>query len=47
MTLHVHLVPVMSIVAGVVILVVPKILNYVIAIYLIVAGLVGLGIVQL
>ncbi|HZP88533.1 MAG TPA: DUF3096 domain-containing protein [Burkholderiales bacterium] len=47
MTLHVHLVPVMSIVAGVVILVVPKILNYVIAIYLIVAGLVGLGVVQL
>jgi len=47
MTLHFHLVPIMSIVAGVVILVVPKILNYVIAVYLIVAGLVGLGVVQL
>ena len=47
MTLHIHLVPVLSIIAGVVILVAPKILNYVIAIYLIVAGLVGLGVVQL
>jgi hypothetical protein len=46
MTLHVHLVPVMSILAGVVILVLPKILNYVIAIYLIVAGLVGLGVLN-
>ena len=46
MTLHVHLVPVMSILAGVVILVAPKILNYVIAIYLIVAGLVGLGVLN-
>jgi hypothetical protein len=46
MTLHVHLVPVMSILAGIVILVAPKILNYVIAIYLIVAGLVGLGVLN-
>ena len=44
MTLHLHLVPALSIIAGVVILVAPKILNYVIAIYLIVAGLVGLGV---
>ena len=46
MTLHIHLVPVLSIIAGVVILVAPKILNYVIAIYLIVAGLVGLGVLN-
>jgi uncharacterized membrane protein HdeD (DUF308 family) len=44
MTLHLHLVPVLSIVAGFVILVAPKILNYVIAIYLIVAGIAGLGV---
>ena len=46
MTLHIHLVPVLSIIAGVVILVAPKILNYVIAVYLIVAGLVGLGVLN-
>lgn len=38
------LIPVLSIVAGIAILVAPKLLNYVVAAYLIVAGLLGLGI---
>ena len=34
--------PVVSIIAGILILIFPKILNYVVAIYLIVAGIMGL-----
>lgn len=43
MTLHLHALPVLSIVAGILILVQPKLLNYVIAIYLILIGLFGPG----
>jgi hypothetical protein len=46
MTLHLQIVPVLSIVAGIVILVMPKILNYVVAAYLIIVGVVGLGIIR-
>lgn len=42
MTLHIELVPILSIIAGILILIVPKLLNYVVAIYLIVIGLVQL-----
>ena len=42
MTIHVELVPVISLVAGVAILLVPRLLNYIVAIYLIVIGVVGL-----
>ncbi|MDP3857643.1 MAG: DUF3096 domain-containing protein [Stagnimonas sp.] len=42
MTLHLELVPVLSLVAGIVILAMPKILNYVVAIYLIAIGVLGL-----
>ncbi|HVT35108.1 MAG TPA: DUF3096 domain-containing protein [Nevskiaceae bacterium] len=42
MNIHITLVPVLSIVAGLVILIVPRILNYVIALYLIVAGVVAM-----
>lgn len=38
MTLHLELIPVLSIIAGILILVVPKVLNYVVAIYLIAVG---------
>jgi Protein of unknown function (DUF3096) len=41
-----HLQPLVSILAGVLILLVPRILNYVIAIYLIVVGIIGLGIIR-
>jgi hypothetical protein len=37
------LIPVISIIAGILILVAPKVLNYVVAIYLIVIGVVGLA----
>ena len=38
MTLHITLIPVLSILAGILILIRPKLLNYVIAVYLIVIG---------
>lgn len=38
-----HLQPVIAIVAGVLILVAPRLLNYIVAIYLIVVGVIGLG----
>jgi hypothetical protein len=41
-----HLQPLVAILAGVLILLVPRILNYVIAIYLIVTGIIGLGILH-
>lgn len=40
--MYIQLEPVISIVAGILILVVPRFLNYIVAIYLIIAGLVGL-----
>ena len=42
MNLHLSLAPLISLIAGVLILVMPKLLNFIIAIYLIVIGLVGL-----
>jgi Protein of unknown function (DUF3096) len=41
-----HLQPIVSLIAGVIILLVPRILNYVIAIYLIIIGIIGLGIIR-
>jgi hypothetical protein len=42
MTLHLELVPVLSLVAGIAILIVPRLLNYIVAAYLILVGLAGL-----
>lgn len=42
MNLHLALTPLISLVAGILILVMPKLLNIIVAIYLIVIGLVGL-----
>jgi hypothetical protein len=42
MTLHFELIPVLSLVAGILILIVPRLLNYVVAVYLIIAGIAGL-----
>jgi hypothetical protein len=36
------LTPLISLIAGVVILIVPRLLNYIVAIYLIIVGLIGL-----
>ena len=42
MNINVTLGPVVSLIAGVLILAIPRLLNYIIALYLIVIGLVGL-----
>ena len=42
MSVHVALQPLIALIAGVLILIVPRLLNYVVAIYLIFVGLVGL-----
>jgi hypothetical protein len=42
MNMHLSLTPLISLIAGILILVMPKLLNFIIAIYLIVVGLVGL-----
>jgi DUF3096 family protein len=43
----VHLGPILSILFGLLILIFPRALNYLVAIYLILAGLVSLGVVAL
>lgn len=40
--MNIELAPLLSLVAGILILVVPRLLNYIVAIYLIVFGLIGL-----
>ncbi len=45
--LHVaHLQPLVALIAGVLILLVPRILNYIVAIYLILIGILGLGLIR-
>ena len=41
-----HLQPVVALVAGILILVVPRLLNYIVAAYLILIGLLGLGVIH-
>jgi hypothetical protein len=40
--LHISLAPLVSLIAGILILIAPRLLNYIVAIYLIVIGLIGL-----
>ncbi len=42
MNLHLSIGPVVSLIAGVLILAIPRLLNYIVAIYLIVIGLIGI-----
>ena len=42
MNLHLSVGPVVSLIAGILILLMPRLLNYIVAIYLIVIGLIGL-----
>jgi hypothetical protein len=42
MNITLSLVPIVSLIAGIMILMIPRLLNYIVAIYLIVIGLVGL-----
>jgi hypothetical protein len=47
MTLSVgHLSPVISLIAGILILIMPRLLNYIVAIYLIIIGVIGLGLIR-
>lgn len=41
-----HLQPIVAILAGILILIAPRLLNYIVAIYLIVVGLIGLGVLR-
>ena len=41
-----HLQPVVALIAGILILVMPRLLNYIVALYLIVIGILGLGIIR-
>ena len=43
MNVHVALAPLVSLIAGVLILVVPRLLSYIVAAYLIVIGVIGLA----
>ena len=45
MVLHVAIAPLLSVLFGLLILIFPRALNYLVAIYLILSGLVGLGVV--
>jgi hypothetical protein len=40
--MHITLAPLLALIAGIIILIVPRVLNYVVAIYLILIGLLGL-----
>lgn len=42
MSFHLSLGPLVSLIAGILILIVPRLLNYIVAIYLILMGLLGL-----
>ncbi len=42
MNIHLSLTPIISLLAGILILVMPKLLNYIIAFYLIAIGLIGI-----
>jgi hypothetical protein len=42
MNIHLSLTPLISLIAGILILVMPKLLNFIVALYLIVIGLIGL-----
>ncbi|HWZ63534.1 MAG TPA: DUF3096 domain-containing protein [Steroidobacteraceae bacterium] len=42
MNLHLTIGPIVALIAGILILVMPRLLNYIVAIYLIITGLLGL-----
>jgi hypothetical protein len=41
-----HLQPIVALIAGILILVIPRLLNIIVAIYLIVIGLLGIGLIR-
>jgi hypothetical protein len=46
MTMRTHLSPLIALIVGILILIFPRFLNYFVAIYLIVTGLIGLGVLH-
>ncbi len=47
MTLSIaHLQPIVSLLAGILILIMPRLLNYIVAFFLIVSGILGLGLLR-
>lgn len=42
MNIHLELAPLISLIAGILILIIPRLLNYIVALYMIVIGLIGL-----
>jgi hypothetical protein len=42
MNIHLSLAPLVSLIAGILILIMPRLLNFIVAIYLIIIGLIGL-----
>jgi Protein of unknown function (DUF3096) len=41
-----HIQPIVSLIAGILILIMPRLLNYIVAIFLIVSGILGLGLIR-
>ena len=41
-----HITPLAALIAGILILIMPRLLNYIVAIYLIIVGIIGLGIIK-
>ena len=41
-----HLQPIVALIAGILILIVPRLLNFIVAIYLILVGILGLGLIR-
>ncbi|MGH6823286.1 MAG: DUF3096 domain-containing protein [Methylocella sp.] len=41
-----HIQPIVSLLAGILILIAPQLLNYIVAIFLIISGILGLGLVH-
>ena len=41
-----HIQPIVALIAGVLILIIPRLLNFIVAIYLILVGIIGLGIIK-
>jgi hypothetical protein len=41
-----HLQPIVALVAGILILIMPRLLNFIVAIYLILIGVIGLGLIK-
>ena len=41
-----HLQPIVAIIAGILILIIPRLLNFIVAAYLIIFGIIGLGLIK-